>query len=98
MLRAQQLRCALNADRANVRVIAMIDELGNYRILKKLGEGGMGIVYKAFDTSLDRLVAVKVLNAEYCGNAEAVERFRTEARAQANLNHTNIATLHAFRV
>ena len=71
-------------------------ELGSYRILEQLGEGGMGVVYKAIDTSLDRLVAIKVLNSDYSSNPELVERFRTEARAQANLNHTNIAMLHAF--
>src|SRR6266496_3025814 len=71
-------------------------ELGNFRILELLGEGGMGVVYKGIDTSLDRLVAIKVLNPEYSRNPELVERFRAEARAQANLNHTNIATLYAF--
>ena len=73
-------------------------ELGTYRILEQLGEGGMGVVYKAIDTSLDRLVAVKVLNSDYTRNPELVERFRMEARAQANLNHANIAMLHAFVV
>ena len=71
-------------------------ELGVYRILEQLGVGGMGVVYKAIDTSLDRMVAVKVLNAEFSRNPELVQRFRAEARAQANLNHTNIATLYAF--
>ena len=73
-------------------------EIGNYRILEKLGEGGMGVVYKAVDTSLDRLVAMKVLAADLSRNPELVERFRAEARAQANLNHTNLATLYAFLV
>src|SRR5579872_6422900 len=71
-------------------------QLGSYRILEELGKGGMGTVYKAVDTSLDRMVAVKVLSSEYSTNPELVERFRLEARAQANLNHTNIAMLHAF--
>jgi serine/threonine-protein kinase len=73
-------------------------EIGNYRILEKLGEGGMGVVYKALDTSLDRMVAMKVLSADLSRNPELVERFRAEARAQANLNHTNLATLYAFLI
>ena len=73
-------------------------EIGSYRILDKLGEGGMGVVYKAIDTGLDRLVAVKVLGAELAKNPELVTRFRSEAKAQANLNHTNLATLYAFLV
>src|SRR5215471_10418556 len=71
-------------------------ELLNFRILEQLGEGGMGVVYKGVDTTLDRLVAIKVLSSELSRNPELVERFRAEARAQANLNHTNIATLYAF--
>ena len=71
-------------------------ELGVYRIVAELGVGGMGVVYKAVDTSLDRMVAVKVLSSEFSRNPELVQRFRAEARAQANLNHTNIATLYAF--
>jgi len=71
-------------------------EIGNYRILEKLGEGGMGVVYKAVDTSLDRVVAIKVLNTDLARVPELVARFRGEAKAQANLNHTNLATLYAF--
>jgi serine/threonine-protein kinase len=71
-------------------------EVGNYRILEKIGEGGMGIVYKAIDQSLDRLVAVKALNSEYCGYPDAFKRFKREARMQANLNHTNIAKIYEF--
>jgi len=71
-------------------------ELLNFRILDQLGEGGMGVVYKGVDTTLDRLVAIKVLSSDLSRNPDLVERFRTEARAQANLNHTNIATLYAF--
>jgi len=72
------------------------NEIGNYRILDKLGEGGMGVVYKAIDTSLDRVVAIKVLNSDLSRVPELVARFRGEAKAQANLNHTNLATLYAF--
>jgi serine/threonine protein kinase len=73
-------------------------EIASYRILEKLGQGGMGVVYKAVDTGLDRMVAIKVLNPDLSKNPELVERFRAEARAQANLNHTNLATLYAFMV
>jgi serine/threonine protein kinase len=71
-------------------------EIASYRILEKLGEGGMGVVYKGVDTALDRPVAIKVLNSTLVNNPELVERFRAEARAQANLNHTNLATLYSF--
>jgi len=71
-------------------------EVGNYRVLEKLGEGGMGVVYKAIDTTLDRTVAIKVLNADLSRVPDLVARFRSEAKAQANLNHTNLATLYAF--
>jgi serine/threonine-protein kinase len=73
-------------------------QIANYRITEKLGEGGMGVVYKGIDTNLARPVAVKMLTAELAHNPEIVERFRAEARAQANLNHVNLATLYAFLV
>lgn len=73
-------------------------EIGNYRIVDKIGAGGMGVVYKAIDTQLDRVVAVKALNPEFSGNPALLERFRGEARAQAQLNHPNLATLYAFLV
>ena len=73
-------------------------QIGNYRILEKLGEGGMGAVYKGVDTQLDRPVAIKMLKADLADNPGLVERFRTEAKTQANLNHVNLATLYAFLV
>jgi hypothetical protein len=73
-------------------------QIGNYKILEKLGEGGMGTVYKAVDINLDRTVAIKALNAELTGNPELEQRFRAEAKAQANLNHTNLATLYALLI
>ncbi|HYL77933.1 MAG TPA: serine/threonine-protein kinase [Bryobacteraceae bacterium] len=73
-------------------------EIGNYRILEKLGEGGMGVVYKGVDINLDRTVAIKALNAQLAGNPELEQRFRNEAKAQANLNHTNLATLYALLI
>ena len=58
----------------------------------------MGVVYKALDLSLDRLVALKALSSDLAHNPELEQRFRTEARAQASLNHVNLATIHAFLV
>jgi serine/threonine-protein kinase len=63
---------------------------GRYRILEKLGEGGMGAVYLAHDTQLDRDVAVKVLPAQSLSDADAIARFKREARALAKLSHPNI--------
>ena len=73
-------------------------QVANFRIVEKLGEGGMGVVYKGMDVHLDRPVAIKMLSPDLSRNPEIVERFRTEARAQANLNHVNLATLYAFLV
>ena len=73
-------------------------QVGNYKILEKLGEGGMGVVYKAVDVNLDRTVAIKALNTQLTGNPELEQRFRAEAKAQANLNHTNLATLYALLI
>jgi eukaryotic-like serine/threonine-protein kinase len=73
-------------------------QIGNFRVIEKIGEGGMGVVYKAVDVGLDRPVALKMLNADLARNPELVERFRAEAKAQANLNHTNLATLYTFFV
>ena len=71
-------------------------QVANYRIDDRLGEGGMGVVYKAIDLNLDRPVALKFLSAELGRDPGLIQRFQSEARSQANLNHTNIATLYNF--
>jgi serine/threonine-protein kinase len=71
-------------------------QFGNYRIIDKLGEGGMGEVYRGVDTMLEREVAIKLLRPELNDRPDIVERFRTEAIALARLNHQHIATLYNF--
>ncbi len=68
--------------------------LSHYHITEKLGAGGMGVVYRAEDTNLDRQVAIKVLPDIFSGDPERMARFEREAKLLASLNHPNIATIH----
>ncbi len=70
--------------------------IGNFTIIEKIGEGGMGEVFKGFDTMLEREVAIKSLRPELTSHKDLVARFKTEAIALARLNHPNITTLYSF--
>ncbi len=70
--------------------------LGGFRLIEKIGEGGMGVVWKALDTSLDRTVAIKVLPDAFAADSERMVRFEREAKLLASLDHPGIATIHGF--
>ena len=68
----------------------------HYRLIEQIGEGGMGVVWKALDTTLDREVAIKGLPEAFASDAERLARFQREAKLLASLNHPNIATIHGL--
>lgn len=70
--------------------------IDNYKIVSELGRGGMGIVYKAYDTKLDRYVAIKILKEEITTRPHFIERFKKEAKNQAQLSHPNIVPVFGF--
>src|SRR6058998_1470169 len=75
---------------------AASQKLGHYRLVEKIGEGGMGVVWKALDTTLDREVAVKILPEMLASDPDRLARFEREAKVLASLNHPNVATVHGF--
>ncbi|HEX8722069.1 MAG TPA: protein kinase [Pyrinomonadaceae bacterium] len=83
-----------SGERTPLEVVPGRTALGSYRILEKIGQGGMGTVYLAKDARLGRRVALKVLPAEFARDEELVRRFEQEARAASALNHPNIITVH----
>lgn len=83
-------------EEARTAVRRPLRRLGRYRVIEKIGEGGMGEVYLAEDEMLGRRVAIKILGPELTADADRLARFRREARAIANLNHPNIITIHDY--
>ena len=67
-----------------------------YELLDKIGTGGMAVVYRAYDTSLDRTVAIKLLRDEYADDPEFARRFQKEAQAVARLSHQNIVNIYDY--
>jgi len=90
MARELPLRCLAMADRSP----PTSNSFGHYRILKQLGAGGMGVVYSAFDTILERKVAIKVVGDRVLEDKTARDLLLHEARAASSLNHPNICTIH----
>ena len=72
--------------------------IGKYEILEKRGEGGFGVLYKAMDPMIERVVALKVLHTQYASNERLSAWFKREAKAMARLNHPNIVTIHSFEI
>src|SRR5438105_12394642 len=89
MERVKEARAAVSEPHA-IGPLPPLERLGDYRIIREIGRGGMGVVYEAEQVSLGRRVALKVLPGHVAGDRVALERFRREAKAAARLHHTNI--------
>ncbi len=75
----------------------MVDTtISHYKVIEKIGQGGMGEVYRAEDTNLSRDVAIKVLPEQFTKDPQRLARFEREAKLLASLNHPNIAAIHSF--
>jgi hypothetical protein len=90
LLMMEDLKPDLDAHETDRGVPAGLERIGDYRILREIGRGGMGVVYEAEQESLGRRVALKVLCARYSQDDKGLERFQREARAAAKMHHTNI--------
>ena len=76
----------------------MLQRIGKYEILEQIGRGGQGTVYRARDTGLDRIVAIKVIDQSVADDPGYLDALRREAQLAASLDHPNIVTVHAFEV
>ncbi len=82
------------ADWLNAKESRAGQTIGHYQLIRQIGRGGMGVVYLARDTRLERQVALKLLPSRFTEDAQRLQRFRQEARAASALNHPNIITIH----
>ena len=88
--------CLKRQRSAHMTALSNGQQLGSYLILKKLGAGGMGEVYLAKDSRLDRTVALKVLSPDVSSDKRRMQRFRQEAKVASSLNQPNILTIYEF--
>ena len=85
-----------DADFITAMALTVGDRLGHYNVTARIGEGGMGQVYQATDTKLNRQVALKILPEAFAADPDRLARFQREAQVLASLNHPNIAAIHGL--